>query len=86
MFGIWIPSDDLNAWKNFKEHLPSGILEWEVEERTTSVNFLDLTISINKDSQNRHQNVTEGNEYLPLSPTNISAPTERHMRHDLRHA
>ena len=27
MFGIWIPSDDPNAWKNFKEHLPFGILK-----------------------------------------------------------
>ena len=48
MFGIWIQSDHPNAWKNFKEHLPFGILEREVEERTTSVNFLYLTISINK--------------------------------------
>ena len=48
MFGIWIPSDDPNAWKNFKKHLPFGILEWEVEERTTNAKFLDLTISINK--------------------------------------
>ena len=48
MFGIWIPSDDRNDWKNFKEHLLFGILEWEVEERRMSVNFLDLTISINK--------------------------------------
>ena len=48
MFGIWKPSNNPNTWKNFKEHLPFGILEWEVEERTTSANFLDLTISINK--------------------------------------
>ena len=30
MFGIWKPSDDPNAWENFKEHLSFGILEWEM--------------------------------------------------------
>ena len=49
MFSIWTPSDDPNAWENFKKNPRFGILEWEVEERKTSVDFLDLTISINKD-------------------------------------
>ena len=31
MFGICKPSDDPNTLKNFKEKLPFGILEWEVE-------------------------------------------------------
>ena len=48
MFGIWISSDDPNAWKNVKKNIPFDILELEVEECTASVNFLDLTISINK--------------------------------------
>ena len=48
MFSIWTPSDDPNAWKNSKENTPFGILEWKVEEHKTSVKFLYLTISINK--------------------------------------
>ena len=70
MFGIWKPSDDPNAWKNFKEHLPFGILEWEVEELTTSANFLDLTISINKDRKiNTRTYHKEMNLYLYLPLT-----------------
>ena len=49
MFSISTPSENPNAWKNIKENPRFGILEWKVEERTTSVNFIDLTISINKD-------------------------------------
>ena len=74
MFGIWIPSDDPNAWKNFKEHLLFGILEWEVEERTTSVNFLDLTISINKDRKIKtrtYQKEIKLYLYLPLTSSHL---------------
>ena len=69
-FGIWKPSDDPNAWKNFKEHLSFGILELEVEEHTTSANFLDLMISINKYSKiNTRTYQKEMNLYLYLPPT-----------------
>ena len=34
--------DNPNAWKNIKKNLPFGILEWEEEEHTTIVYFLEL--------------------------------------------
>ena len=69
-FGIWVPSDDPNAWKIFKENLPFGILEWEVEEHTTSVNCLDLTISINEDRKIETRTYQRAmNIYLYLPPT-----------------
>ena len=33
-------------WNAFKKDLASGLLTWEVEEPSFSVNFLDLTIHI----------------------------------------
>ena len=70
MLGVCIPSDDPNAWKNFKENLLFVILEWEMEERTTSVNFLDLTIYINKDRKFETRTYQKAmNLYLYLLPT-----------------
>ncbi|KAL7552838.1 hypothetical protein ACHAWF_016084 [Thalassiosira exigua] len=46
MFGIWI-GDGSHAWLNFKAQTNNfEILTWEFEEPSTSVGFLDLTISI----------------------------------------
>ena len=76
MFGIWKPSDNPNAWENFKEHLPFGILEWEAEKRTTSANFLDLTISINKYRKINTRTYQKAmNLYLYLSPTSAHPPS-----------
>ena len=70
MFSIWTPPDDPNTWKIFQENPPFGILEWEVEERTTSVTFLDLTISINKDRKIKNITYHKAmNLYLYLPPT-----------------
>ena len=50
MLGIWIPDDsNPNAWEEFKASLPFGLLEWETSELSTSVDFLDLSISIGDD-------------------------------------
>ena len=70
MFSIWTTSDNLSAWKKFKENPPFSILEWEVEERTTSVNFLDLTIFINKDHKINNRTYQKAmNHYLYIPPT-----------------
>ena len=48
VLGIWIDHpDDPNAWQNFKFDMDNACkLEWTYVERTSSVNFLDLTITI----------------------------------------
>ena len=47
IFGIWIDDGTANAWEQFQQDTNDfGILTWEFEELATSVNFLDLTISI----------------------------------------
>ena len=74
MFSIWIPYDDPNAWKNFKENAPFGILEWEVEERTTSVNFIDLTIYINKDCKIETITYQKAINIYLYPPTTFSHP------------
>ena len=50
IFGIWI--GDTAAWQSFKRDVNDfGILTWEIEEPSTSVDFLDLTISITQDGR-----------------------------------
>jgi hypothetical protein len=49
VIGIWMPSKRNNAetWTQFKNMLCNwGQLKWTVEEPTSSINFLDLNISI----------------------------------------
>ena len=51
VFGIWIkqndPQIDEACWNDFKESMNSFHgLQWEFSERTNSVDFMDLTISI----------------------------------------
>ena len=50
IFGIWIPASVPNIQTDFESFKATtnnfGILKWEFEELSTSVNFLDLTISI----------------------------------------
>jgi hypothetical protein len=51
VFGIWIPHDnglDDLAWSEFKNTMNEwGKLRWIVSDRTTSVDFLDLNLTIN---------------------------------------
>jgi hypothetical protein len=46
VFGIWIPKtlNDEARWQLFQQQLTYGRLQWEVSERTTITNFLDLTL------------------------------------------
>ena len=47
IFAIWI-GDRTQAWSNFKNDVNDfGILTWDIDELSNSVNFLDLTLSIN---------------------------------------
>jgi hypothetical protein len=50
VLGVWIMDDDLATdnrnWTKFQEAMPFGKLTWEFSQRTTSVNFLDLTLTL----------------------------------------
>ena len=47
VIGIWIEDGNAIEWQNFKRDTDDfGILTWEFEELSRSVNFLDLTIEI----------------------------------------
>ena len=53
IFGIWVCSSnkelDNQLWTQFQADVNNfGILKWVFEERKKSVQFLDLTVSINK--------------------------------------
>ena len=48
IFGIWNGTDE--AWQAFKRDINDfGILTWEICEPSSSADFLDLTISIERD-------------------------------------
>ena len=50
IFGIW--TGNAAAWESFKRDVNKfGILTWEIDEPSTSVDFLDLTISISPDGR-----------------------------------
>ena len=77
IFGIWVPdNDNPDAWEEFKQDLPFGILEWDVIERSKNVNFLDLTISINDDRRIEHRTFQKAmNLYLYLPATSAHPPS-----------
>ena len=57
IFGIWI-DDPINptGWEDFKKDLNMQCkLDWNTEELNTTVNFLDLTISIDKQGKLTYQ-------------------------------
>ena len=48
--GCWVDdTEQPNAWDDFLASLPYGTLKWTLEAEGDSVDFLDLTISINED-------------------------------------
>ena len=50
IFGVW--AGNAAAWESFKRDVNKfGILTWEIDEPSTSVDFLDLTISITQDGR-----------------------------------
>ena len=53
IFAIWIPDEsNPNAWSKFKLDLQNYCkLKWDIDEPNTSVNFLDLTISIDNNGK-----------------------------------
>jgi hypothetical protein len=68
ILGIWLESSELN-WQNFKATLNQfGSLKWNVEDLTTSTTFLDLHISIQRDTINTSTFQKPMNLYTYIPP------------------
>ncbi len=47
LIGIWVVNDPSITWEDFGSSLNSfGLLRWDIDEPSNSVNYLDLTITI----------------------------------------
>jgi hypothetical protein len=72
IFGIWVDLPE-TTWEDFKQTLAQfGQLCWNLEDCTTSTNFLDLQINIINDINDKIQTTTfqkELNLYLYIPPT-----------------
>jgi hypothetical protein len=68
IFGIWVDSPD-NTWESFKLALDQfGSLHWNLENLTTSTNFLDLQIDIIEGCIQTKTYQKELNLYLYIPP------------------
>ena len=68
MIGIWLCDSNPSSWEEFKKETNNfGILTWEFEEPSTSVNFLDLTINIenNRIRTRTYQKAMNLYQYIP---------------------
>ena len=81
VFGIWCCHEDSdtdqNLWTNFKASMNCfGKLEWEFSERSLSTNFLDLTITLDQESQKFTTCLYEkpSNLYLYIPPHSAHPP------------
>ena len=68
MFIIWL-RDDTDAWPKFCADVNNfGILTWEIEEPSTTVDFLDLTLTIDNGRITSRTFQKKMNLYLYLPP------------------
>ena len=78
LLGIWVPMDpdtDLTTWNHFQRRLNDfHNLEWETSPRSTSVDFLDLTISIRNHSIHTTLYSKPLNLYLYIPPRSAHPP------------
>ena len=74
--GIWVGNPLDASWDDFKKEVNNfGILEWEFEEPSKKVNFLDLTISIENDTRITTKTFQKAmNLYQYLSPMSNHPP------------
>ena len=69
IFAIWLIEDG-TSWTDFKHDINDfGVLTWETEEPSTSVNFLDMTLTIVEDRIEFRTYQKDMNLYLYLPPT-----------------
>ena len=76
IIGIWLVEDDSTTWTNFKADVNDfGILTWEIEEPGMSVNFLDMTLTINGSKIDSRTYQKPMNLYLYLPPMSAHSPS-----------
>jgi hypothetical protein len=53
VLGIWVPktTNDNERWLLFQQQMTFGKLQWTVSKRQTSVNFLDMTLTLQLDGK-----------------------------------
>ena len=69
MVGTWIGNPLEQSWEDFENETDNfGILEWEFEESSKKVHFLDLTISIENEKISTKQDLC----YLFWSKTPVT--------------
>lgn len=76
IFGVWIGTTD-NEWNAFCEDVDTfGVLTWDIKEQklSSSVNFLDLTLTIEGNSIVSRTYQKEMNLYLYLPATSAHTP------------
>ncbi|KAL7544454.1 hypothetical protein ACHAWF_007836 [Thalassiosira exigua] len=75
IFGIWLHYGSSHAWDRFKHDTNNfGILKWEFVEPTSSVDFLDLTISIEDNAIVTKTFQKAMNLYQYIPPTSAHPP------------
>jgi hypothetical protein len=77
VLAIWIPPTEHPdvAWSAFQADLSFGLLRWTTEDPSTSVNFLDLTISFDPDHSLSTRTFQKAmNLYLYLCPSSSHPP------------
>jgi hypothetical protein len=79
VFGVWIPGPtteiDRKNWQDFKDTMNNWCgLKWEFSERTTVVDFMDLTVSINGNKLETTLYEKALNLYLYIPPHSAHPP------------
>jgi hypothetical protein len=76
VFGVWLTTNDASnhQWETFKQRMNGFGLEWDVNERNSQVDFMDLTISINGDRLTTTLYEKAMNLYLYIPPHSSHPP------------
>ena len=77
IFGIWMitdPINDASTWQRFCQRLNDFGLQWEVNDRSHSVNFMDLTINMINNSLSTTLYEKAINPYLYIPPHSAHPP------------
>ena len=74
IIGIWIGNEE-ESEHYIKDLSTFGILKWDCSKPTLTVNFLDMTISIQNSTISTKTYQKEGNPYLYINPNSAHPPS-----------